>query len=267
MSSPGNFSPAESSYDGLPQDDAGALRPRPQPKLKPLAPPKGSPAWAYKEPSHFIGMREREAERLARTNMKLVYRRVLQSMGHVVCLQKPSIPTTIDSDPPPRFQRPPFCITWGHPPYKKDASMKPSSPLSKPLRSSKSFSELGQARGALVIEDDDRAVICGQKARMSKATWRTLQGWSRCASGSPWTLNQVYAEIDADCRHCKAKDTRAKRGFLSPEVLGPGATQNRRPMVPFKRLPGFENGDGNSSMRSCISLPALTDNSAPTGSS
>merc|ERR1719401_2633243 len=86
-------------------------------ELKPLAPPRGSPAWIYEEPRRFEGLREREAERNARKALRLTYRGVLRSQGYNVGLVTPSIPTTIDSDPPPRFEPPLLQTVWGKPPF------------------------------------------------------------------------------------------------------------------------------------------------------
>jgi hypothetical protein len=104
--------------------------------------------------------------------------------------------------------------------------------------------------------------IMGQRSRMGKDTWSTLEGWSRCCKGSPWTLKQIYAEIEADIHHVKARDSSAKRGRLPPELLGMGTTQERRPKIPFHRFAGFgasgQSSTQSSQMRSTVSLPALT---------
>jgi hypothetical protein len=127
--------------------------------------------------------------------------------------------------------------------------------------------------------EDQRATIGGEKARINKDMWRTLKGWSRGHVGTPWTLKQVYAEVEADVHHQTAKDTRAKAGHMGPDEVGFGGTTRRREMIPFKRnwvcrSDGFRSsgGDGFSASngspdsksgsmmaRSCSSMPALGD--------
>mmetsp|Transcript_83477 Transcript_83477/g.131913 ORF Transcript_83477/g.131913 Transcript_83477/m.131913 type:complete len:391 (-) Transcript_83477:147-1319(-) len=385
----GSESSTDQLYDAY--DDLEALAQ--EPGLKPLAPPRGSPAWSYKEPRHFQGLQERELERQVRKTLRLTYRNALQALGHDVALVRKSVPTTIDADPPARWQRPALASVWGPPPFfalppysaqNVKSSASSSSPkvgapdgwrdirkaffpdelidlseveikydahwnelcqniekkdrlwsLDRAVRCAKQGEEyrfetkvellkkahvstirdavdvLNTLEGHIacpegfcvclssdvrrpgsgfrpvyflltrydknvdlrllpeiqpVAHEANRVRILGQKSRMQKDTWATLEGWSRCCKGSPWTLKQVYAEIEADIKHTKARDTRAKRGRLPPELLGMGTTQERRPRVPFHRLAGFgvsdQSSTSSSQMRSSVSLPALTQSAA-----
>jgi hypothetical protein len=171
---------------------------------------------------------------------------------------------------------------WGPPPFldlidhqerqaklaQKDKAAEATSSMSSPKVRTTAESAL---------EDDNRATICGEKSRLSKEMFSMLKGWGRGAGGNPWTLKQVYAEVEADIAHKKARDTRAKRGHLGAEEVGQGGSRERRRMIPFERkfnctfTPGFGDGfamsstGGDSSfptMRSVNSLPALTQSAA-----
>lgn len=244
--------------------------------LKPLPPPRGSPAWIFKEPREFYAQRERQAEREARKALRLAYRGALQEQGYAVGLQRPINPTTIDGDPPARFSPPPLSTVWGPPPYLDVTDKDYQQARSAQKDKSSSSKSLPKARvtSELAVEDN-RATICGEKSRLSKEMYGMLKGWSRGAGGNPWTLKQIYAEIEADIAHKKARDTRAKRGHLGAEEVGRGGTAERRPMISFERkyditfTPGFGDGftissspKSESTMRSCNSLPALTQGAA-----
>jgi len=242
------------------------------PCLKPLAPPRGSAAWIFKEPKEFYAQRERHEERQARSVAVFEQKRALQELGHPVSFHRPCIANTIDSDPPPSFRsiRPPLSAVWGPPPVLERAAKSTTSLLAKPFRGSEA------PRGPVYLEDN-RATVGGEKARISKEMWNTLTGWGRGYSGTPWTLKQVHAEIEADIQHKKARDTRAK-GTMGVQEIGKGTTKQRREMVQFNRT--FERNNGFTStagsgfaatsasgsdatmMRTTNSLPALTQDAA-----
>jgi len=241
------------------------------PPMKPLAPPRGSPAWIFKEPKEFYAQRERHLEREARKIKRLTERHALQELGHTVALVRPTVKTTIDGDPPPRFDRPHLRDVWGPPPHRLHESMKCPS-----LLSSKSFGIKKQASPVAHYLEDQRAIIGGERARISEEMWRTLKGWSRGNGGNPWTLKQVYAEVEADVHHQKARDTRAKCGHMGPNEVGLGATTRRREMVAFERnwnaarSPASTAGDGfaaspspsSGSMSRSNTMPALTQSAS-----
>lgn len=60
----------------------------------------------------------------------------------------------------------------------------------------------------------------------------TLTAWGRGSQGGPYTLRQVYEEVEADVEHRAPMDVRAVSGRLGPELLGPSATRKRR-QLPF----------------------------------
>lgn len=251
------------------------------PGLKPLPPPRGSPAWIFKEPKEFYLQRERQAEREARKTQRLETRRALQEQGHTVALHRPTIKNTIDADPPVPFSkiRPPLTAVWAPPPFTENT------PPTKAKVESTRKKISTEADTTLKLEDDQRATIGGQKARLTKEMWNTLRGWSRGHTGSPWTLKQVCAEIEADIQHRTAKDTR-KPGKMGPDELGPASQQGTRRMVAFERT--FERNysmasasdafsannsgagpasispsgslAGTGKLQKSISLPALTQN-------
>eukprot|EP00913_Durusdinium_trenchii_P027740 g26013.t1 len=76
----------------------------------------------------------------------------------------------------------------------------------------------------------EQAAIPESPAR--KAAMRTLTDFGRCSQGGPYTLRQVYEEVEADIQHRPPVDVRAVAGKLGPELLGPGATLARR-NLPF----------------------------------
>jgi len=240
--------------------------PPPQsPNLKPLPPPRGSPAQFQKEPKEFYAQYEREQEREVRKTSRLVDRGALKEQGFSVALQRPIVKNTIDGDPPARFEPPSLKSVWGPPPVRWKE--KPAALPAKCVRAKKA------AEVAPVAKDneDNRATIGGEKARISKEMFRMLEGWSRGHTGTPWTLKQVCAEVQADCNNKKAPDTRAKRGTMGQNEIGMDATVGRRAIVTFernfdrsKRFGSAANdgppssNDRGSTMRSSTSLPALT---------
>lgn len=252
---------APSLYDAEP--------PPQSPNLKPLPPPRGSPAHFQKEPKEFYAQYERELEREVRKNKRLADRGALKEQGYAVALQRPYVPSTIDSDPPARFEPPPLKSVWGSPPFR--LAPKPSALPTKGVRAKKAV------EGALAAPrlEDKCATIGGEKSRISKEMFRMLEGWSRGHTGTPWTLKQVCAEVEADVNHKKAPDTRAKRGKMGRNEIGMDATVRRREIITFERNfdrreryssaasddPASSNDKG-STMRSSTSLPALTQSSS-----
>lgn len=190
-------------------------------ELKPLAPPRGCTNWIYKEPAIFEHLHSKHVEREARKVLNIVYRRSLQSMGEQVCLVKPSRGTF----PPPeasfRYNRAPRNRVFGPLPFLPSPSppslFRNSMPKSRSLPSGLVAVKDSEAAASLT---DQRAMINGDRSRMGQTVWRSLEDWSRHAHGAPFSLKQVYEEIEADCLHRRSRDTRAKSGNLGPEVIG-----------------------------------------------
>eukprot|EP00434_Breviolum_minutum_P031886 symbB.v1.2.028201.t1/scaffold2965.1/size66373/2 len=65
-----------------------------------------------------------------------------------------------------------------------------------------------------------------------KVTLRSMAHFGRGSQGGPYTLRQVYEEVEADVQHRRPVDVRASMGRLGPELLGRGATRMRR-KLPF----------------------------------
>lgn len=254
------------------------------PPLRPLPPPHGSPQWIFKEPKEFQIQRERHVEReavaaqlRARKMLKLTYRkahaRVLKDLGYsapLILEKTPGRPTTLDGDPPAKFTPPPLTTVWSPPPYVPVAQN-----TALPQNKSSRMKTASESSRVLAVEDN-RATICGEKSKLTKDAFNTFKGWGRGAGGNPWTLRQVFAEVEADIVHKKARDTRAKRGHLGADEIGRGGTRERRKMPYFERrfdhtfTPGFGDGfsmdpgglspsSSNPAMRTCTSLPALSN--------
>jgi len=199
------------------------------PDLKPLAPPRGCTNWIYKEPVIFEHLHERHVERQARKIVNLVYRRSLQALGEKVCFEKPSRGTFLPPEDSYRYNRAPRNRVFGPLPFMPQPAPEPmfrnSLPKSKSMPSGLS---------AVKDSEDQRAMILGDRCKMHQSAWRSLEDWSRHAHGAPFSLKQVYKEIEADCRHRRAKDTRPEMGTLGPELIGMGATRQRREKPHFK---------------------------------
>lgn len=244
----------------LPQSAPASMQSEPSappPAPKPLPPPRGDASWAFKEPKEFLIQQERALERAALKEKKLANRRALQEQGYTVALYRPTI-KHMDCDPPPRYDRGPLRDVWGPPPCIPPSPKKASS---VPSLLDKSLTPKKEPPPHYM--EDNRATIGGQRAKIDKEMWSALQKWSRGHSGNPWTLKQVYAEVEADVGHYKARDTRAKLGKMGPKEMGAnsGTTKKRRElMVQFPRNYGRNTNDtGNESGQGFNAAAALAN--------
>lgn len=91
-------------------------------------------------------------------------------------------------------------------------------------------------------EDEDAGVqaylkkIKEQNRRRREESVKHLRKLARGAGGGPFTLGQVYVEVEAISRHVPTPDCRALEGSLGADVLGQSTTSLRR-RLPF--APGW----------------------------
>lgn len=75
-----------------------------------------------------------------------------------------------------------------------------------------------------------------QNRRRREESVKHLRKLARGAGGGPYTLGQVYVEVEAISRHVPTPDCRALEGCLGADVLGQSTTSSRR-RLPF--APGW----------------------------
>mmetsp|Transcript_13760 Transcript_13760/g.27782 ORF Transcript_13760/g.27782 Transcript_13760/m.27782 type:complete len:265 (-) Transcript_13760:242-1036(-) len=200
--------------------------------LQPLAAPPRSPflALAYLErvPSEFQHQQQLEARRQARKLVNCAWRVAFERLG----VNKREIPPWPPREKPPvhaltlparsiyapKPYRFPEVLEGGGSTIRRSTSAAPSSPASSPSSRSGSASQ----------------------PRYEEAM-RKMRDIARLQHGAPYTIAQVHAEVEANVRHRKARDTRALCGFLGPLQLGSGTTRMQR-KLPFDNCKGISPG-------------------------
>lgn len=179
------------------------------PNLKPLAAPPslyGSMDYMQRDPVEFELQKDMEGRRRAQKMLRQHYRQSMESMGHSFTYNPPWPPKEAPPVDDSQVKRPPK-LNYRMPPF----------PLENPNPTSQ--------RQKLVVEDSEPA---GPKRKKAMAKLRTL---SASSCGAPYTLGQIYTEVDARVHHKEARDTRALTGTLGPLELGPGTTRARRKFI------------------------------------
>lgn len=187
------------------------------PLLKPLGPPApidSSPfapklGFLTKEPAEFSIQRDTAKRREATKLLRRAYRIAIESLGHCFFQPEPWPPKQVKRPDPatgstisPLSQQP-FAVTDGDKPRKHEMSLGLSTRAQSPGRISK-----------------------------RKETIQFMKTFGRGGLGGPYTIGQVYQEVEADVHHRYPADVRALSGTLGPAILGPGTTRMRR-KLPF----------------------------------
>lgn len=187
------------------------------PLLKPLGPPApidSSPfapklGFLTKEPAEFSIQRDTAKRREATKLLRRAYRIAIESLGHCFFQPEPWPPKQVKRPDPvtgstisPLSQQP-FAVTDGDKPRKEEMSFRVSTRAQSPGRISK-----------------------------RKETIQFMKTFGRGGLGGPYTIGQVYQEVEADVHHRYPADVRALSGTLGPAILGPGTTRMRR-KLPF----------------------------------
>eukprot|EP00930_Biecheleria_cincta_P105582 TRINITY_DN98379_c0_g1_i1.p1 TRINITY_DN98379_c0_g1~~TRINITY_DN98379_c0_g1_i1.p1 ORF type:complete len:300 (+),score=38.38 TRINITY_DN98379_c0_g1_i1:84-983(+) len=188
------------------------------PLLKPLGPPAlidSSPfasklGFLSREPAEFSIQRDTAKRREATKLLRRAYRIAIESLGHRFFEPDPwpskpvprPDPVTSGSKISPLSQQP-FAVTDGSKPRKQAMTFDASRSTQSPGRISK-----------------------------RKETIQFMKTFGRGALGGPYTIGQVYQEVEADVHHRYPADVRALYGMLGPAILGPGTTRMRR-KLPF----------------------------------
>lgn len=178
-------------------------------------PVSGSPfttvlGFLRKEPYELQAKRDAAMRRQVQKMLRQIYRRSVEATGSV-----------FRSDPP-----------WP-PKEKKQEHLLPNirkvSPLFAPFAPKKVSHS---PKKALPVEVASHAKEPSQQNPARQATVRSMTSFGRGSQGGPYTLRQVYEEVEADVHHRRPVDVRASLGRLGPELLGPGTTRMRR-KLPF----------------------------------
>mmetsp|Transcript_59939 Transcript_59939/g.73422 ORF Transcript_59939/g.73422 Transcript_59939/m.73422 type:complete len:297 (+) Transcript_59939:83-973(+) len=210
--------------DGL---DCGALpelevfeeeipRSMPLQALPAPSPVSGSPfatvlGFMRKEPYAMQVKRDAALRRQVQKMLRQIYRRSVEASGSV-----------FRSDPP-----------WP-PKERKHEDLLPQirkvSPLKVMPRSTKSSKKISLEE-VMQVESNakERSSMTNPERQ---AMIRSMTAFGRGSQGGPYTLRQVYEEVEADVHHRRPVDVRASLGRLGPELLGPGAMRTRR-KLPF----------------------------------
>lgn len=181
--------------------------------LKPLPPPSpvgGSPfkgvlGFLHKDPFELEAKREAALRRDVKQMLRQIYRRSVEATGS--CFRA--------EDPP-----------W--PPKERQLDLpriKKVSPLKRWV--------FALPKQETVVPKKAKALLPSDPVNLARqATVQTMRAFGRSGQGGPYTLRQIYEEVEADVHHRPPVDVRASTGRLGPEILGPGTTRQRR-KLPF----------------------------------
>lgn len=199
------------------------------PSLQPLGAPiptDGSPFAATlglmrREPPEFRAQRESQARREAIKVLRQNYRSSLEGMGVKLSREEPPWPPkekSVDHLPVAGKASPLSQLLFV--PQKESSTKEASSTSSKkrPLKSKR------------------------------QETIATMREFGRGHMAGPYTIGQIYQEVEADVHHRFPADVRSISGRLGPAILGPGTTRMRR-KLPFSH-PFMLQTSHSSSMRS-----------------
>ncbi|CAE8623580.1 unnamed protein product [Polarella glacialis] len=190
--------------------------------LKPLEPPalsSGSPfasslGFLRREPSEFRLQRENLARSQALKLLRAVYRSCIEAMG-LTFYNPPAWPPKTPKDPSVDLMPVRYLV----------------SPLSQvaelPLHA-----RAPPSKGSFIKKERSPASLPGSIQRQE--TIRKMKAFGRETLGGPYTVGQIYQEIEADICHRDAADVRALSGRLGSAALGPGTTRMRR-KLPFAK--------------------------------
>lgn len=188
------------------------------PLLKPLAPPAPTDSSPFastlgfltREPAEFSIQRDATKRREAAKLLRRAYRIAIEALGHSFFPEAPWPPKQVQRPDPltsgskvsPLSQQL-FAVTDGNKPRKQEMSLDAMRSTQSPGRISK-----------------------------RKETIQFMKTFGRGGLGGPYTIGQVYQEVEADVHHRYPADVRALSGTLGPAILGPGTTRTRR-KLPF----------------------------------
>jgi len=243
-SAPPSAPPSEPAEEAPEPDPVPELTNEPvrsvsMPSLQPLgapAPMDASPfaaslGFLRREPPEFRAQRESQARRDAVKLLRANYRSSLEGMG-----------LKFREEPP-----------W--PPKEKSVEYLPvagkASPLSQMPYVPQKEKFAKEAASSIMSSSSRRP---GRKTHRQE-TVSTMRDFGRGHMAGPYTIGQIYQEVEADVHHRFPADVRAISGRLGPAILGPGTTRQRR-KLPFTH-PFMPQNSLSSSTRS---LPrALTE--------
>jgi len=163
--------------------------------------------YLQREPVEFELQLDMQARRDFQKAARQQYRQAMESMGQCMRYEPPwppKQPPEVD-DEGPHEKRPPR-LKYRMSPFPESVDME---------------ARAAQRRRQVIRENE----IEGPRRKAAMAKIQTL---SANSSGAPYTLKQVYHEVEARVQHRDATDTRAVTGTLGPLELGVGTTRSRR---------------------------------------
>lgn len=194
-----------------------SLRPMPR-QLNLLA----MPNWAHKEPKEWAAQRRSCARRAAHSFLRKLYRCFLEEHRDLPPRGAKMLPLApIHSFFEDRF---PF----EHQPCRSLYAPPPCPVVIQPGQA-----RPGQGLPQVAAPDFGFSQSASPHSRKRRDRMQRLKEFGKHSIGAPYTLKQVYEEIDAKESFRHGYDTRAKHGTIGPETLGRGATRSRRQLSPI----------------------------------
>eukprot|EP00931_Biecheleriopsis_adriatica_P094761 TRINITY_DN6837_c0_g1_i1.p1 TRINITY_DN6837_c0_g1~~TRINITY_DN6837_c0_g1_i1.p1 ORF type:complete len:306 (+),score=49.51 TRINITY_DN6837_c0_g1_i1:113-1030(+) len=192
---------------------APALKPLTAPHSMDISPFASTLGFLRREPSEFQLQRDMAARREAAKLMRKVYRSSIEAMGYKFREDQPW---------PPKEKKREHLPVKGQvsPLLRKQPEPKPwCSPMPKKSLHNSSKRSASQSNGLSCLTEREE-------------TLRDMKSFGRGCVGGPYTIGQVYQEVDADVQHRFPADVRALSGRLGPTILGRSTTRMRR-KLPF----------------------------------
>eukprot|EP00931_Biecheleriopsis_adriatica_P094762 TRINITY_DN6837_c0_g2_i1.p1 TRINITY_DN6837_c0_g2~~TRINITY_DN6837_c0_g2_i1.p1 ORF type:complete len:305 (+),score=35.69 TRINITY_DN6837_c0_g2_i1:129-1043(+) len=216
---------------------APALKPLTAPHSMDISPFASTLGFMKREPSEFQLQRDMAARREATKLMRKVYRRSIEAMGYKFREDPPWPPKEkkvehlpVKGQLSPLLHKQPLC-----------------SPAPKKSLHNSSKRSASQSNGLSWLTE-------------RQETLHNMKSFGRGCVGGPYTIGQVYQEVEADVKHRFPADVRALSGRLGPAILGRSTTRMRRKLPfthPWMTTSGF-GARSTASMSSSHFPPQLS---------
>lgn len=190
--------------------------------LRPLGPPMSSVS-RPREVKNMAAQLEREASTEARRLLHGAYRHALEAICSVPAYQPPPL-TGQQAQPLLRFDRPPLRTVLGPLPFSKKFVPK----------------KTHHCVETTYREMEDSPALLGtttmgpltQSDWVRKGKFGTLREWGRNGMAGPFTIGQVYAEVQANVSHKKVRDPRMSSSHCGPSSSHGGTRKLRKLPLP-----------------------------------
>lgn len=221
--------------------------------LRPLGAPLSSSVSRPLEVKNMAAQLEREATTEARRLLHDAYRHALEAICSVPKYQPPPV-TGQQANPIVRFDRPPLRTVLG------------PQPFSKKFLPKKTHVCIETA----YRESEDSPALLGTTTMgpLTRSEWArkgkfgTLREWGRSGMAGPFTVGQIYAEVEANVSHRKVRDPRMSSSHCGPSSSHGGTRKLRKLPLPSNLSRSTSAGSATRTTASWDSmrtmLPALT---------